>query len=161
MKKLFLFAFISVSFLQTACGVAAEDSLQAILAAKQPPAGVVFELATVDDDGMDWAIPLVRNHATQLRAKFPGIKLAVVSHGLEQFQLVQNEKKQSTDAHRKVASLIKDKDIEVHVCGNFASMMDVGRDEFIDVVKVAHRAPAQVKEFMNAGYALILISEPE
>lgn len=161
MKQLTLFTLIGLSLLLSACSEAGEKGVQAILASSEPPVGVVFEIATVDDDGMDWVIPQVRSYAKRLRAKFPGIKLAVVSHGLEQFQLTQDRRKQSAETHKQVQSLIKDQDVEVHVCGNFASMMDIGRDEFVDFVKVAHRAPLQVEEFKEAGYELILIRKPD
>jgi len=161
MKKILMIVLLSMSFLQTACSDAKEQSMQTILALNEPPVGVVFELATGDDNGLEWAIPLVRSYATQLRERFPNIKLAVVSHGLEQFQLVRNEQKEVSKSHTQVASLIKDKNIEVHVCGNFAGMLGVERDEFIDVVKVAKRAPLQVESFIDAGYKLVLISVPE
>ena len=51
--------------------------------------------------------------------------------------------------------------IEFHVCGNFASMMDVGRDDFVDFVSVAHRAPDQVEAFQEAGYRLVFVSKPK
>jgi len=160
MKKILIFIFMSLSLLQTACSEASEKAVQAILESSEPPVGVVFEVTTYSDNGFDWAAPKLKSYAKQLRTKFPAIKLAVVSHGLEQFQLTRDNSQAHAATHRKVKSLVKDSGIEVHVCGNFASMMDVGRDEFVDFVKVAGQAPLQVEEFKQAGYKLIVISRP-
>jgi len=89
-----------------------DNGLQQILASSEPPVGVVFEIASGDDDGLEWAIPRVQSYATQLRAKFPGIKLAVVSHGVEQFQLTEENRRLYTVTQNKVENLIKDHDID-------------------------------------------------
>lgn len=160
MKKILLSLFIGLSLLQSGCSQASDAAIKEILAASEPPAGVVFELAGYDDNGLEWAVPVLQSYTKRLRQKFPNIKLAVVSHGLEQFQLTRANKEQHAGAHKQVKSLVKDQDVEFHVCGNFASMMDIGRDDFVDFVSVAHRAPEQVKTFQQAGYRLVIVSKP-
>ena len=161
MKKTLLFVFIGLSFLQTACTTHAEKGLEAILSSSKPPVGVVFEIASGDDDGFKWAVPLVESYAKQLRKKFPGIKVAVVSHGSEQFSLTKGNRKQYTDTHKKVASLVKDKGIDVHVCGNFASGYGVSKNDFVDFIDVADRAPGQISDYEDAGYVVLFLSKPE
>jgi len=64
----------------------------------QPPAptGVVFEVAQSQESALRWAIPEIKKHADTLRAAFPNIKLAVVTHGKEEFALLsENTEKYS------------------------------------------------------------------
>lgn len=151
---------IGMFFLLTACSKTGEEGVHKILSSSEPPVGVVFEIASDDDEGLNWAIPLVRSYAKQLRSKFPGIKLAVVSHGDEQFQLTENNRLQYADTHKQVASLIKDQGVEVHVCGNFAASYDIDENQFVDFIDVAARAPTRVKSYKDAGYELIFIRKP-
>jgi intracellular sulfur oxidation DsrE/DsrF family protein len=160
MKKIFFFALISLSLVLTACTKSDGTELQKILSSSKPPAGVVFEIASGDDDGLKWAIPLVQSYTKQLREKFPNIELAVVSHGEELFQLTRDNRQFFADSHKQVQSLIEDQDIEVHVCGNYAASFGVNEDDFVDYVDVAERGPAQVKAYENAGYELIFIKQP-
>jgi len=160
MKKLSVLLALGLSLLTMVYSQASDVQVKDILASSEPPVGVVFEVAGFEDNGFDWAAPVLKSYAKQLRAKFPGIKLAVVSHGLEQFQLTQENRQEHAVTHNKVRSLVKESGIEVHVCGNFASMMDVGRDEFVDFVKVAGRAPLQIEEFKQVGYKLVIVKNP-
>ena len=64
------------------------DPLTKILAAPSAPAGVVFDIEEWDADALDWAIPMVVQRVEQLRKRFPGLPIAVVSHGDEEFALV-------------------------------------------------------------------------
>ena len=159
MKKLFLSVLIGLSLLQTACSKSGEAGLQEILASSEPPAGVVFEIASGDDEGLNWAIPVVQSYAKQLRTKFPGIKLAVVSHGEEQFQLTKDNRQNSAKAHKQVKSLIKNQGVEVHVCGNYAASYGIDDDKFVDFVDVADRGPAQVKAYKDDGYEVLFIGK--
>ena len=160
MKKTILFIFLGLSFLQTACSTSANEGIELILSSSKPPVGVVFEIASGDDNGFKWAVPKVESYAKQLRNKFPEIKLAVVSHGSEQFSLTKGNRKQYSDTHKKVASLVKDKGIEVHVCGNFAAGFGVSKNDFVDYITVADRAPGQIKDYEDAGYVVLFVSKP-
>jgi len=160
MKKILNIFIASLLLLQTACNAAVDTNIDKILAAEQPPVGVVFEVSSSDDDGFDWAAPLLKTYAMQLRKKFPELKLAVVAHGLEQFQLTREKRQQHAGTHSKVQSLVKDDDIDVHVCGNFASMLGVDKKEFVDFVKVAERAPLKIDAFRQAGYRLVILTPP-
>ncbi len=160
MKKIFLFVLIGLSLIQTACTKSGETGIQQILLSSKPPVGVVFEIASDDDEGLKWAIPLVRSHAKQLREKFPQIKLAIVFHGEEQFQLTKDNSQYFPDANKQVKSLIKDQDIDVHVCGNYAASFGIEEDDFVDYVDVAARGPAQVHAYENDGYVVLFIRQP-
>jgi intracellular sulfur oxidation DsrE/DsrF family protein len=163
MKKFFLFVLIGLSLIQMACGKSdksGEVGIQQIMLSSKPPVGVVFEIASGDDEGLKWALPLVQSHAKQLREKFPGIELAMVFHGEEQFQLTKDSSQYFPDAHKQIKSLINDQDIDVHVCGNYAASFGVEEDDFVDYIDVASSGPAQVKSYEKDGYVVLFIRQP-
>ena len=159
MKKVLFFILVGLSLVQTACNINAEEGMMKILSSDKPPVGVVFEVASGDENGWKWAVPLVKSYARQLREKFPKIKLAVVSHGAEQFQLTKGNRQYYPNAHKQVASLVKDQGIDVHVCGNFASSFGINKDDFVDFIDVASRGPAQVNFYENAGYVVLFVRQ--
>ena len=160
MNKKLLFVFTSLSFLLASCTSHADKAIDSILQSNNPPVGVVFEIASGDDDGFKWAVPLVSSYAKQLRKKFPQIKLAVVSHGSEQFSLTKGNSQQYKESHKKVASLVKDQNIDFHVCGNFASGHGLSENDFVDFIDVADRAPGQIDDYEAAGYTVLFVSKP-
>lgn len=108
MKKIHLYLVIGLSFILTACNPSGEEGLQKILSSSQVPTGVVFEVASGDEEGMKWVIPMVKSYSRQLREKFPGIKLALVSHGEEQFQFTRSNIQRFANAHKQVKRLVND-----------------------------------------------------
>lgn len=161
MKNVFFPVLFGLFFLQTACVKSGDSGLQEILAASKAPTGVVFEIASGDDEALNWAIPLVRSYSKRLRSRFPEIKLAIVSHGDELFQLTENGRRSYPDTHKQVQSLIKNQDVEVHVCGNTAASAGVDEDKFVDFVDVATTGPAQMSAYKRAGYEVLFIEKPK
>ena len=161
LKKIFLILFIGLSLNQTACTRSSESGIQQILLSNKPPVGVVFEIASDDDNGLSWALPLVQSYAKQLRQKFTGIKLAMVFHGEEQFQLTKDSSQYFPNTHKQVKSLIDDQGMDVHVCGNYAASYGVEEDDFADYIDVAGRGPARINAYENAGYVVLFIRQPE
>jgi len=80
-----------------------------------PPDGVVFEIVEGDEAFLKWAIPEVKKYAVLLRDKFPGLNIAVVSHGKEEFALLKSNSKEYATVHKAVKSLVAEQDIPVHV----------------------------------------------
>jgi len=161
MKKAFLIALFSLFLSQTACTKSGEAGLQKILSSSKPPVGVVFEIGSGDEEGLKWAIPVVQSYAKRLRLKFSKIKLAVVSHGEEQFQLTKSSRDEFADTHKQVASLIKNQGVEFHVCGNYAASSGIDEDEFVDFINVASRGSAQIRAYKNDGYQVLFIQKPK
>jgi len=129
-----------------------------LLAQESPPPGVVFEIVTGDAHGLDWAIPQVADYAKRLRAKFPKLDIAVVTHGQEMFALQKSQQAISPDAHAGVEQLVKEQQIPVHVCETYASWRKISPEAFPAYVNVAPTGPAQVKQYMELGYIQIKIS---
>ena len=132
-----------------------------ILKMETPPLGVVFEVVEGDVDALKWAVPQINKFAKQLRDKFPDIAIAVVTHGKEQFGLVNSEKEANKDLHKQVKSLVQNQDIPVHVCGTHASWYGKGEKDFPDYVDVTPAGPTQIANYEDMGYEKIVMDEPE
>lgn len=130
-----------------------------ILKAKNPPRGVVFEIVEGKQSALDWALPKVKEYSEILKNKYPNIRIAVVSHGSEQFGLLNENTKSMEKAHKQVQSLVRN-DVPVHVCGTHASWYDKDASDFPEYVDVVPAGPAKIREYQRDGYALIEMSKP-
>ncbi len=136
-----------------------QDDVNDILAQKQAPFGVVFEVVEGDDDALEWAIPDINTFVKQLRKRFPDIGLAVVTHGSEQFGLMTSEQKEMPEVHKTVRSLVAS-DVPVHVCGTHASWYGKDAKDFPDYVDVSPAGPTEINNYEEMGYALVRVEQP-
>lgn len=134
------------------------DSINSILSATTPPDGVVFEIVTGDEDGLEWAIPRTQEYIRQLRKKFPDLSIAVVTHGQEMFAMQEREAESSRQVHQTVKSLIQDQDVQVSVCGAYAGWRGLADEDFPDYVDVTASGPAQINDYVALGYTKIVIT---
>ena len=138
----------------------AGKDIESILSqADDPPLGVVFETVEGDEDFLEWALPQIKQYAKRLTDKFPDIKIALVAHGKEEFALLTDNEKQYSKIHKGVKSLVS-QDIPVHVCGTHASWYGHKYEDFPDYVDVAPAGPAQINDYENMGYTLVVIEKP-
>ena len=153
--KLLLFAAI---LLVTTQGFAAapDGDVDRILALDKAPPGVVFEVVTGDSDALNAVIPRVSGYAERLRARFPDLPVAVMTHGSEQFSLLASEQDSYGDLHAQVRALSVEGDVDVHVCGNHASWRNNTAEDFPDYVDVASAASAKMREYRAMGYIVVL-----
>ena len=163
MKKRYLVLFL-LTFLtgmnNTFVRAGDEDEIHSILQMQTAPEGVVFEVLAAKD-GLTWAIPRVKQFSDQLRQRFPGIPIAVVSHGREQFALQSANAPQYASVHKQVQSLVSDDEVRVHVCGTYAEWKGVSPEEFPDYVDVAAEGPAQIRSYLELGYIKVVIANPD
>jgi len=163
MRRIILASIISLFSISVLFAAQAQASNQAeinhLLALEQAPFGVVFEIVEGSDDALQWAIPAVNKYVKQLRARFPDIGLAVVSHGSEQFGLMKSEQKEKSQMHKTVQSLVAS-DVPVHVCGTHASWRGKEAKDFPDYVSVSPAGPTEISNYEEMGYVLIEISKP-
>ncbi len=155
MSRLIFFS-ISLFILVTNAQANNQQEIEQLLAQKDSPFGVVFEIVEGNDDALQWAIPAVNKYIKQLRERFPDIGLAVVSHGSEQFGLMKNQQKENTAVHTAVQSLVAS-DVPVHVCGTHASWRGKTADDFPDYVDVTPAGPTEIRNYEAMGYVLIEI----
>jgi len=135
----------------------ANSELNRVLALEEAPDGVVFEIVEGDAGALNWAIPKTVEMIERLRERFPGLPVAVVSHGAEQFALKSEAAEDYRPVHDAVRSLSGEQEVEVHVCGAHASWYDVDESDFPDYVDVVPAGPVQIKQYRELGYQLILV----
>ncbi len=132
-----------------------------ILARQQPPEGVVFELVEGSKQDLNWAIPRIREETMRLRARFPDLPIAVVSHGREEFGLTRAEAEKRPEVHEMVKDLSGNLEVPVHVCATHAAWYDVPPEAFPDYVEVSASGPAQINDYIALGYLLVIVSKPQ
>lgn len=155
-----LITLLATLLLSTTLHAADHPLITKLLAQDQPPPGVVFEIVTGDPQALRWAVPQVADYARRLRARFPKLEIAVVTHGQEMFELQQDKRAAEPGVHAQVEQLVKEEHIPVHVCETYARWRGVGAEAFPDYVNVAPAGPAQVNHYMDIGYVRIKISAP-
>lgn len=158
MKKLILILSVSL-LLPVLAQASAKEAVEEILRQQKPPEGVVFEIVSGSPDFLKRAIPEVKQHIVGLRKKFPGLSIAVVSHGDEQFALTNANQDEYKQLHSEIVSLRQDRDIPFHVCGAYASWKNVSPEEFPDYVDVSATGPAEIRQYQEFGFKKIVISD--
>lgn len=123
----------------------------------EAPEGVVIEIVTSDNAGLGWALPRAQAYVRQLRRRFSGLPIAIVTHGREQFALTTKQQKIQQAEHKVVRSLLQDDKVQVHVCGTYAGWRGLSEEDFPDYVDVAAAGPAQVNDYIAMGYLAIVI----
>ena len=136
---------------------AAADDVAALLAADEAPSGVVFEIVSGDADRLGKLLPGVRTDIERLRARFPGLPVAVVSHGEEQFALTTKNRANEPELHAIAEDMVTGKDVDLHVCGTYAGWFGVDPGAFPDYVDVAATGPAQINDYRALDYVLITL----
>ncbi len=148
-----LFGLLGVS--NTVAGY--KQTVEQILAGNEAPVGIVIEVVSGDENFLNQALPEVSRLSKQLRTRFPGLDVVLVSHGLEMFALTTSSLEQKPKTKKQIKSLLAD-DMTVHVCGTFASWQGVEESEFPDSINVSPAAPAQINDYVSLGYTQIKIS---
>lgn len=150
---------LGCALLMAATAASAEPAPAAVddlLARNLTPAGVAFEVATRDAEALRWALPQIRRDTARLRARFPGIDIAVVTHGNEQFALTRARETQNAALHADVRALAAG-DVPVHVCETFAARRQLAPEDFPPHVQVTAAGPVHVKNYMALGYERVLV----
>ena len=136
-----------------------QKEIDHILKMDSAPFGVIFEVVEGKADALDWAIPKIKEYAKLLRAKFPDIGIAVVSHGKEQFGLLKSNQKNNKEVHKTVKSLVQDDSIPVHICGTHASWYNKTAADFPDYVEVSPAGPTEINNYEEIDYELVMMQE--
>jgi len=136
-------------------------SFKQLLNQPEAPEGVVFEIITDDDDGLEWAIPRTQHYIKQLHEKFPQLAIAVVTHGREMFALQKRDAYGAREVHEQVQSLIQDQGITLHACGTYAGWHGLSNEDFPDYVDVTASGPATINDYVALGFVKIVIEEDD
>ncbi|MDH3947641.1 MAG: DsrE family protein [Gammaproteobacteria bacterium] len=138
-----------------------DPTITKILNAASPPDGVVFEIITDDDDGLEWAIPRTQQYIKQLHEKFPQLAIAVVTHGREMFALQKRDVYGYQDVHNQVQSLIQDENISLHACGTYAGWRGLASEDFPAYVDVTASGPATINDYVALGYVRVILEDED
>ncbi len=138
--------------------LAGQNEIEKILALAKAPPGVVFEVVS-GKDALTWAIPEVKRQSERLRARFPGLSIALVSHGSEQFALTKANRERYAAVHNGVRE-IRQSGIDVQVCGTHASWRNLDREDFPDYVDVVAAGPVTISNYREIGYHLVVLRQP-
>ncbi len=133
-----------------------KEDISKILSQNEMPDGVVFEVIGSNGAYLTDALDKIQNYKTQLQKKFPKLDIAVVSHGAEQFALTRENTTKFKEAHSKVERLVAS-DVPVYVCETHASWRNVSAEDFPKYINVAPQGPAQIKQYQELGYTLVVI----
>ncbi len=150
-----LFLILSL-FSQT---VMANDKadIDKILQMNSAPNGVVFELIGRENSSyLPTALTKIDAYKNQLKKKFPNIKVAVVSHGAEQFELTTDNAKKEIKSHQLVKRITAE-NVPVHICEGHASWRQVKAKDFPSYVSPAASGPAQIRKYQSLGYVLVIV----
>ncbi|MBU2981313.1 DsrE family protein [Lentibacter algarum] len=135
----------------------ASADIDGLLASDTAPVGVVFEVVEGDESALSWVLPRIERYSKRLRDRFPDVKIAVVTHGSEQFGLTQNFSGPKAQKISRKALQMSSTGTELHVCGGHAAMRDVPASAFPAHINVADSGPEQVRALRAEGYALVQI----
>lgn len=132
-------------------------SLDDLLARSAAPPGVVFEIVDRDPRALEVAPPWVKQASQQLRARFPELPMALVSHGLEMFALQSGARESNAAVHRLAESLSGDDGIPLHVCETYANRRALAAEDFPAYIDVAPEGPAQIRNYEALDYVRLAV----
>lgn len=154
-RERFLFFWIGLLALTGTAG-AAPLSLDELLARPVAPHGVVFEIVDRDPRALDVALPWVKQASQRLKARFPDLPMALVTHGQEMFALQTGERTDNPAVHQLAETLSRD-GIPVHVCETYAGWRGVGAENFPAYIDVAPAGPAQIHNYEALDYMRLVV----
>lgn len=153
-----LLKILTLSLTLFSCTSAWSTDVETLLAGKQAPYGVVFEIVSGEPGLLKKLLPEIKADIKKLRDRFPELPVAIVTHGNEQFDLLTENRSSETVAHSLIEELVKSNDVDVHVCGTHAQWKNKAPEDFPDYVNVSATGPAQIKDYVALGYELITLS---
>jgi intracellular sulfur oxidation DsrE/DsrF family protein len=132
-----------------------DPDVDRLLSTDETPVGVVFEIVEGDDDALAWALPLVRQYSERLRARFAELPIAVVTHGAEQFALLEKEADGALASIHADARDLRETAVDLHVCGAHAGWYGHLPEDYPSYVDVSPSGPAQINDYRNLGFEVI------
>jgi len=144
-------------FVLASPALAAPATLDELLARPAAPAGVVFEIVDRDPGALELALPWVKQAAQRLKARHPGLPMALVTHGNEMFALQTGQRAGNEAIHQIAQSLSRDDGIPVHVCETYAGRRGLAAEDFPAYIDVAPTGPAQIRNYEMLDYVRLVV----
>ena len=141
----------------SAQATAATATLDELLARPSPPPGVVFEIVDRDPGALELALPWVKDAAARLKARHPGVPMALVTHGQEMFALQASQRGGNQKIHQLAESLSREQGIPVHVCETYAGWRGLATEHFPAYIDVAPSGPSQIRNYEMLDYVRVVV----
>lgn len=155
MQRQFIYTILMI--LAVSAMRAYASDIDELLKYDERPAGVVIEIVSGDPDLLEELLPEVQDAIQRLHKQYPGLPIAIVSHGQELFLLTRENQSNAPEVHSIVKQLTSDNNVDVHVCGTYAGWKGVSETAFPDYVDVTHAGPAQINNYEELDYELITL----
>jgi len=162
----YAFYFILITFSLSFISVLAEShssdvhpQVQKILNQADVPEGVVFDIETLDSDALNSLAPYVTEQIELIRKRYPGVDIAVVTHGAEEFALQKQAQSQNSDLHAMFSRLVTDQSVSVHVCGAVGGLKNLTREDFPEFISYSDSGMAQLNDYKALGYQVVVINQ--
>lgn len=133
------------------------NSVEEVMQYNESPPGIVFEIVSSRPDLLNELLPQLKVDIGKIRKRFPGIHIAIVTHGSEQFSLTKKQSKKYSDVHKNIETMVVEENIDVHVCGTYAEWKGIHPEDFPEYVDVAPEGPAQINNYTDLDYILITL----
>ena len=146
---------VALLFVGLVAPLMAQPQIERLLNDPEPPVGVVFEVVEGDEAALAQALPKIMQLSERLRARFPGLPVAVVTHGREQFGLLASAAQGPMAAIHDDAQQLVTSDIDLHVCGVHAGWYGHTPEDFPAYVDVSASGPAQIRDYENLGFEVV------
>ncbi|WP_428086941.1 DsrE family protein [Candidatus Thioglobus sp.] len=156
--KIGLFGLLLSAYSLCFAQVFSHPVIDRLIAQNSEPEGIVFELVAYDRHAWSWAAPKISQLSAQLKAKYPKVDIAIISHGNEQFQLSVKNAKKNQHSTALLSKLVKD-GVDIYVCGVNSLWNNVPENSYIEEVSVATSGPAKINDYINLGYTLIKLNK--
>jgi len=150
------FGLVALVALTGAAG-AAPLTLDELLVRPVAPPGVVFEIVDRDPGALEVALPWVKQAAQRLKARHPGLPMALVTHGQEMFALQTGKRAGNPAIHQIAESLSRDDGIPVHVCETYAGWRGLAAEDFPAYIDVAPSGPSQIRNYEALDYVRLVV----
>lgn len=147
---------LSALWLLSPTVLASPPTLESLLSRKTAPPGVVFEIVDSDPKALDLALPWVKQAAQRLKARFPTVPMALVTHGQEMFALQTTGRDGNPGVHQIAETLSRD-GIPVHVCETYAGWRGIGAENFPKYIDVAPAGPTQIHNYEALDYVRLVV----
>lgn len=133
-----------------------QEEIDAIIAERPAPDGILFVIGDEDHEALDWIMPRVLLYVSQIRSRHPDLSIAVLSHGDEMLALLESQAGNHPDVHTALAKLAE-MDVIFHVCGSFASLNHIDPGDFAPLVDVVPFAPDQIRDYQSLGFRVVSV----
>ena len=156
MKPILLLTLLLITPYTAADEVDAERyMINEIINAKSAPEGIIFVVREYDEDALVWVLPRVEKYIQEIRHNHPKVSIAMMSHGDELASLSHDKIDEYGSMHKLLQKLVKENQLQFHICGTMAEMSGFTVDDFPEYVDVVPFGPTQVEDYVSMDYVLV------